>query len=432
MTTIKELHRELKSAKSEISKNKNVRDNKELVIELENEIKLKNNIVKKGYTHKIIDKLKNKFEKYGPKFKQLDKINYVGHNIMRVRFDESKFDKQHYTLNKIKKIGNKFSNYLNDKNVNGKIMTSILYGDLGWRSGYFTNIGDDIKIYSPADSDFEMDDPDLIKSFVMYFVATPKPNGGNDIFNDCLYNCLEKLIINLNDYFKSPELFKKYLGLKRMDKVPIELIQKIEQRLKTYQINIRGNYIYTSTIKSQKVINLTLINEHYEIDKTFLKKSLCSYVSYTEKKLMVRDTSTYEVYDGECKKILTSKEKNQVIYDYNSKFLIMDVSLDKNTTLEEEYKKLIPIIDNLKKESNGLINLYKTGSYKNASLDLFDRMSKCIIEPENILQDEALWINEASSGALIWSEKYEGELYKYDVKSLYPYLMTLSTLKFPI
>ena len=430
--SIKELTRELIAVKRDLALNRNVRDNKELLVAIENEIKLKSNLKDKGYKSSLVDKLQNKFERYNPKFKQLDKVNYVGNKITRVRFDENKFDRQSYTIDKVKKIGNKFTKYLNKKNVSGKVMVSVLYGDLGWRSGYFTNIGDDIKVYSPADSNFEMDEPDSIKSFVIYFLATPKALGGNDKFNDCLYNCLEKLIYNLNDYFKSPEMFKKYLGLNRMDKVPIELISKVEQKLKTYQINIRGNYIYTSSIKSQKVLNLTLINEHYDIDKTFSKKSLCSYVSYTEKILLVRDIVSYEVYDGESKRVLTSKERNEIIYDYTSKYIIMDVSLDKNTTLEEEYKKLIPIIDNLKKESNGIINLYKTGSYKNASLDLFDRMTKTIIEPENILQDEALWINGASSGALIWAEQYEGELHKYDVKSLYPYLMTLSTLKFPL
>jgi threonyl-tRNA synthetase len=37
-------------------------------------------------------------------------------------------------------------------------------------------------------------------------------------------------------------------------------MKKIEKKLSTYQINIRGDYIYTSTIKSNKTINLLLIN----------------------------------------------------------------------------------------------------------------------------------------------------------------------------
>jgi hypothetical protein len=53
-------------------------------------------------------------------------------------------------------------------------------------------------------------------------------------------------------------------------------------------------------------------------------------------------------------------------------------------------------------------------------------------EPEEILQDEAEWINNSSKGALIFAEPFEGELYKYDVKSLYPHIMKSTTLSFPI
>ena len=73
----------------------------------------------------------------------------------------------------------------------------------------------------------------------------------------------------------------------------------------------------------------------------------------------------------------------------------------------------------------------KTGNINNTCLELFDRMTRFLIEPENILQDEAIWINKSSTASLIWAHKYEGNVYKYDVKSEYPSLM-ISKNKFPI
>ena len=127
------------------------------------------------------------------------------------------------------------------------------------------------------------------------------------------------------------------------------------------------------------------------------------------------------------------------MYDFKSKYILINREQQKDEKgqnieipIEEEFKMLIPIINTLKKESGGLINLYKSGSYKNAALDLFDRFTKFMKDPEEILQDEAFWISESSIGALIWADEYEGELYKYDYKSKYPALMKSQTLKFPI
>eukprot|EP01039_Chlorochromonas_danica_P012138 gene12138-13797_t len=51
--------------------------------------------------------------------------------------------------------------------------------------------------------------------------------------------------------------------------------------------------------------------------------------------------------------------------------------------------------------------MYKTGNYKNTALDLLDRFTKYLNEPEPIEQDEAEWIRKASIGALIWAEEYD-------------------------
>lgn len=440
MSTLKELKKDLKTAEKEIKKNKSVKDNKELLEILRTEIKLKENLRTKGYKTKTLNKIEKKFEKYDPNIKLLDKVKYIGHKIMRIRFDRNKYNGGSFTLKEVQKISNDMSKYMQKKGLKGQIMTSMHYGILDWRSGYFSNIGNDLRLYSPVDSGFEIEIVPQIKSFVIYSVIKPKAIGGTDYFNDCLYNALHKLIINLEQYFESPEEFKKYLGLKRSDKVPLECIEKVEQKLRTYQINVRGNYIRTSIIKSEKVINLTLINQHYDIDKTIgKKKALVRNINYTEKPVLLYDKYTFEIYDGKTKREITKDERNFYQYDFKSPYVLIEreKQKDKNgqetiITIEEEYEKLIPIIETLKKESGGLINLYKSGSFKNSALDLFDRYTKFLNEPEEILQDEAMWIKESSIGALIWADEFEGELYKYDVKSLYPHLMKSSTLKFPI
>ena len=433
MTTLKDLKKELKLVEKDIKKNKSVKDNKELAEILRTEIKLKENLRTKGYKTKTLNKILQKFDKYEPDAKLLDNVKYVGNKIMRFRFDRTKFNGGSFSKKLVQKISNDMSKYMRKRGLDGKIMTSMRYGDLGWRSGYFSNIGDNISLYNPADSGIEMDELPTIQSFVIYTVMKPKAQGGNDLFNDCLYNCLSQYIINVKDIFETPESLKKFLGLKRCDKIPLECIDKIEQKLRTYQINIRGDYIRTSTIKSDKVINLSLINQHYSIDKSFNKKSLVRFINFYEKPIALYDKLTFEIYDGKSKRRISKEEKNELMYSFKSPYIVIDREEQKQEiTIEEEYKNLIVIIDNLKKESNGLINLYKSGSYKNASLDLFDKFTKFLNEPEEILQDEAEWISNSSIGALIWAEEYVGQLYKYDVKSLYPFLMKSPTLKFPI
>ena len=250
MSNLKELKKELKQAEKEIRQNKSVKDNKELAETLRAEIKLKENLRTKGYKTKIINKVLNKFEKYEPKAKLLDNVKYVGNKIMRFRFDRNKFNGGSFTKEEVQKISNNMSSYLEKKGIKGKILSSIDYGILGWRSGYFDDIGDDVRLYSPADSGVNIEIVPQIKSFVIYTVIKPKAQGGNDHFNDCLYNCLSQYIINIKEYFETPESLTKYLGLKRCEKIPLTCIDKIEQKLRTYQINVRGDY----TIKSEKII----------------------------------------------------------------------------------------------------------------------------------------------------------------------------------
>ncbi len=436
MSILKQLKKELKEAKKELKLNKNVNENKDLIAILENEIKIKQNLKEKGYKYKALNKVIKKFEDYDINTKFHENIKYGGNNIVSFRFDATKYNGGAYSKDKLLNLSNKFSSYLKKKKISGKLMTTIKHPLYNWKSGYLTDIGNNLDIYDPSNYyDIEPDDDNIkYDSFIIYAVIKPKAEGGTDYNNDCLYICLKYYIFDIEKYFESPEKLKKYLGLKRDDKIPLNLIPKIEKKLSTYQINVRGDFVYTSTIKSNKIINLLLINQHYTIDKEYVKPSLNNNVRFYEKIPMLYDKLTFEGYDGTSKRKLSIEERNDILYNFKSKYILFgreEQKKNKLITMEEEYAKLIIDIELLKTESNGIINLYKTGNINNTCLELFDKMTKFLIEPDQILQDEAIWINESTVGSLIWAQEYNGDVYKYDVKSLYPYIMS-SKGKFPI
>lgn len=53
-------------------------------------------------------------------------------------------------------------------------------------------------------------------------------------------------------------------------------------------------------------------------------------------------------------------------------------------------------------------------------------------QPEKIPLIEASWINDASSGALMYWEPHQGTVHEYDINSLYPHIMQKNTHYFPM
>jgi len=339
--------------------------------------------------------------------------------VIGINFKAEK--KGQYSRKKIEEIANELSHYLQEEGVRGIMSNALLYPS-DWKSGMFTEIGEecilaDLKKYLEF-----YEEPSHYAQFQLYLILKPKAEGGNDKFNDCLYNCLHSYLYNRLPW-KKPDELKKYLKLKRNDKIPISCIPIIENKLKTYQINVRGDYIYSSPVKSNKVINLILSNEHYTMDRT-VDNCKIKNVSYTRKTILMVDRKSKECYDG--------VEKNIKTFSINDKTKYLIVFRDNNKIpIEEEYNNYIEAADLLYEESNGVIDLRKTGTIKDTALNLFDKFSKFVLNPAKLEQDESLWISECNTGALMYAEKYEGQAYKYDVKSMYPYLMS-SPLKFPI
>lgn len=400
------------------------------------ERKIKKHLRKKGYQGRLIDKIYNNLQRESPDIKYINNMSYEGHKFIRIMIKEDKNNNRRYRKENIREISNKFSRYLHTQNIQGKLLVTTKYNKIGWRSGYFTNIGDDVNLYTYADSDIRpegKEDKELMPASVIYMVLTPKNQGGEDENNDCLFNCLKFVLNDYLPFSKGWEL-KRYLNLKRADKIPTTCIPKIEKLLKTFQINIRGDYIYSSPIKTNKQVNLLLINEHYTIDKEYHKYKFPKInIGHTEKIPILYNKSTFEIYDGNIKKKITKEERNKILWDRKGKYIIIDNDEQniKNDNIEEDYKNMVETFNILKNESHGYINMFKSGTIKNTSLDLFDRFTKYLPNPESILQDEFYWIEKSKKGALIWSEPYEGTGYKYDVKSMYPFIL-ISNGKIPI
>ncbi len=135
-------------------------------------------------------------------------------------------------------------------------------------------------------------------------------------------------------------------------------------------------------------------------------------------------------FDGENEYYLSKEERNKH-FNFETDYLLV-VRRDNKLTLREEYDAFIQDADNLKKQTNNFVNLYKTG-YKDkvVALDLFDRYTKHIAKPPKILQAEADYIKKASQGAIIFTDDYTGPGWKYDICSMYPSMMN-SGMLFPI
>lgn len=408
--------------KNEVNKKK---ERKEVKKELKN----------KNYDKSILRSIEKKMGKYEPEIKLLDKnLHYRNNRVIQLRFKEDENNRNKiYSKENIQDISNKLSHYLNDKNIDGELITTTFYDDAGFKSGHLTDIGQDVQLYDPQNIyvDGYIEEPDYYSKFLIYLIIKPKPIGGNSKNNDCLFECLDFYLHDRNPWANGGTL-KQYLGLKRNDKIPISLIPKVEEKLKTFQINIIGDYVYSSQIKSNKIISLKLQDEHYSVNRNVDNNKMdMGIIHYKEKKIMLFDKVKYEGYNGyEIKKFTTKKEYYE--YLYKSEYVLINREYNNNKlTIQQEYDELIQTANELKKHSNGVINLNKTGDYKNTALNLFDRYTKYILNPETISQDEFIWLRNSTMGAVIFSEKYEGPGYKYDVKSMYPSIYR-STNKFPV
>ena len=178
-------------------------------------------------------------------------------------------------------------------------------------------------------------------------------------------------------------------------------------------------------------MHIKLANEHFYCDDDKVKQiDIKKFISIYERKPLIYDKGTFEAFDGN-KTIKITKEFRNEIYNWRTPYILVG-KLEKKLSLAENYKIFVNMADTLKKETNGLINMYKTGSLKITALALFNKMTKHIIKPDPITnQTEIDFIRFCRGATYFTSYNYSGDVYKGDVKSMYPSIMQSKQI-FPI
>lgn len=353
-----------------------------------------------------------------------------------------KFPKGKYSRERIKRHVRIAKEQLLRKQRRGlayKISVSIKYPE-GWRSSKFNYVSRPVRIYSyrdtHGDSGIDADDPEFYSKFQIYALPVKVPvAGGESETNDCLFDCLKEAVPRKTKvlFDNDPAKFKSKFDLKRNDAFPLSKIPMLEECLESYKININGDYIYQSTRNCANEINLLIYDSHFTVnsaknhkvkgisDKERIPMIYIAHPTDPSKYLVNKGGNDYEIGRDRFKEI-RSKPKS-------SKYVL--VKGEDDMTLGEFRSEFIRNADMLKKETNGLINMYKTGNIIKTSEKLFFDFNKTL-NADPISNDEAEWIHEATCGALIWRDEYEGEAHKYDVVSQYPSLLSASAFQFPI
>lgn len=335
------------------------------------------------------------------------------------------------------------SDDLKKSGKNGTIWVSYKSKFGGWVSTSKFDIG--TKYISKVNFyDVDLYDDETIEEFVVYIKASSTKGGcTSNKNNDCLYYCLKDVLgDDLSDSYRSAAHLKSLLGIDRADKIDYTRIPEIERRINTVNkennthrnvcINVTGDVSYASTSTGTFKIDIILSGGHYTLKQNDTKRGLLKVVQYFTK--VKKFVVYYKKEDGNY--LLTFDGENELCYDKTQFDEIQKKEYHKLSTKEADitheyskidvlniYNRYIQIIDQLKKKSMGAIDLYKTGTFKCTALRMFDDYNKQR-ETDMIDENEARFLELATSGAVMWCEKgYEGKAYEYDINSFYPSLL---------
>ena len=366
-------------------------------------------------------------------------LDYNGQNIVELRLKLKKpFEKIGISRNELKDALQSYSDHLHSQGKTGMISVSTFQEDKGqWRPSGFRSFGDEVRLYSNADSDNYIDpDQQNFHRVILYLTGRDRnTKGGTTEFNDCLYNCFKFVFgVNIDQFIESPAHLKQMLGLQRKDKIDYQLLSKLETKL-SIRINVEGDYTYISDHKEYIYeINLILADGHYTVNtKVQYAKKLKSH--FREKKPILYKIfdQTIEYYDGiEIKTVPRHKLLSLVRNQIHSDYIWVNVG-DKN--LSKCFIELFNEFHNdaklMKTVTKGKINLYKTGTNTSTAEYLFKKLVS-YFKPEIIRQDETEWIEKSTCGPIVSYEKYSGKGWKYDICSMYQSILNDKNFLVPL
>ncbi len=351
-----------------------------------------------------------------------------------------------YTFDDMKNEAYDIHKKLKEKGFQGEMTINVLFPT---KTGH-PNKWRPIKEFTDINEDFILDETEVLEDywgkhkffdvpdhFTQFQILVAKKNknqGGNNKYNDCLYNSLNEIIPNiLVFHFPTPQSLKTWCELKRDDKVPIEKIPKIEKKLKDYKINVIGEYKYTSTKEAKYTITLKLKYEHYSLYRG--KLNFVKGIVYEDKEPIIYkhlNLDEIRLYNGSGYATINYNkfiELKTLFYQQKSSFILIKM---KDETLKKTYKNFIFEADVLKEKTNGKYNLYQTGTQLKAAVKRFYDLNKTLIADE-IDCIEGEWIRNAMKNPLCWAIKgYKGPGYSYDVNSAYSRILSDQRFLIPI
>lgn len=318
---------------------------------------------------------------------------------------------------------------LNNSNFpeNHELMISSL-SQIGWRSIGGWGSVENIKLYNPSEAyEQQLKDTPKIYGIFITFKKKQTAGGKDDKNNDCLYNCLKKVLRPLP--WKYPSGLKKFLKIDRSAKVDIKHISTLEKKL-TVKINVNGDCSYISSLNYPRCINLKLSNGHYEniinYDSPLITKG---YKRKTRELLIYKpDGQYFLIYDG----IQIKKVDDEFIFKGRKNFRTNNyhmVQISNKQDIKEYYNKYKEECEELILEK---IHILQHPSVKRLALyNLFWDLN--IVETETITRQEEHYLEMASNGGFINCKPGTYKNIKcFDINSMYPNLMIKNSVQFPI
>ncbi|RIB04721.1 hypothetical protein C2G38_2048189 [Gigaspora rosea] len=134
-------------------------------------------------------------------------------------------------------------------------------------------------------------------------------------------------------------------------------------------------------------------------------------MSYQDKTILIHKNiaNGFEFYDGKRKWYGVKEDFCALHNKYHF------IKANNGETIMEAYKRINNEFEAIAKKTNGRIDMHKSENYTLTTIKFFKETTLAPQKSEKISEQESAWIDLATTGALIFAERYEGEANQYDV-----------------
>lgn len=247
----------------------------------------------------------------------------------------------------------------------------------------------------------------------------------------CLYRCFGKEELYRLLGYKHSDKLKQHYNVRESDQFPVKYIPHLEEDIHS-RINIldsKGEYIYKSNKTHVNSLTLQFKNNTYILKND--NKSLLKGRTFHTQKPMIIDYKTFRAYNGDEYTDITQEDINDMIHksgshEYYPYTMIFQYGMTTDESLKYTYDKLIDEGNKMYKLTNGKLNIHSLkGKPKRIGHYLLYNNTYHIETPEDIKYDEAILLESATSGGLMYKKKISKSTpyYTYDLNSAYSYAM---------